>query len=555
MPTIQHREWLWAAAWSVVITLLALAPYLYGALASGPTHQFSGFTIGLEDGNSYAAKMQEGRAGYWLFYLAYTPEPHRGELFFSYYLLLGKLAGLLNLPNVVMLHLSKAATIPLSLLASYYFMACFTPHTRVRQIAFLILGFSGGLGWLWLVLGGSAQLGQMPVDLWVPDASFFLAALTFPHLPLAQGLLLLFSVACLDFMQTGRKLGGLAAAGCGLAVSLIHPYTLPIIGTVFGLYLLWQFWQHGTSPIFGEWDRLKSLSEQPKKAVPQIGVRYPWRQAIRLLLVTLPSLPYLLYVGWVFQANFAFVAWREQSLTYSPVPLHYLLGFGLTLALALLGLWVSRRRSDDNFLFVRIWILSVPLLLYAPLALQRRFLDGYQAPLALLAALGLAWLLEHPPFKYRCGLFLALALLLMSLTNVLLLVGSFVTIDRQPEAVFIPAGEAAAAAWLGQQEGAGVVLAAYPTGNYLPTVATVRVFVGHGPETVNSDEKRKLVKTFFDSATSDEWRRGLLQKYGVNYLYYGPAERATGAFSPGQAAYLKLVYENEVVKIFKVILP
>jgi hypothetical protein len=527
MPTIHRHEWLWAAVWSVIITILAVSPYLYGGVISSPTRQFSGFTIALEDGNSYLAKMQEGRSGYWLFQLAYTPEPHRGELFFSYYILLGKLARLFNLSNMVTLHLSKVVTIPLSLLASYYFMAYFASSLRIRQTAFLILGLSGGLGWLWLVLGGSAQLGQMPVDLWVPDASFFLAALTFPHLPLAQGLLLLFSVTCLDFMQTGRKLSGWASAAGGLAVSLIHPYTLPIIGTVFGLYLLWQIFRQ----------------------------RHWWRQAFRLFLVTLPSLPYLIYVWWVFESNFAFVAWKEQSLTYSPAPVHYLLGFGFTLLLTLLGLWLTRRHNDDKLSFLRVWIISVPFLLYIPLALQRRFLDGYQAPLDLLATMGLVWLLEQNILKYRRILFLALAVLLMSLTNLLLLAGSIITISQQPDTVFIPGDEAVAATWLNQQTGPVAVLAAYPTGNYLPTVANVRAFVGHGPETINSDEKRKLVKIFFDSTTTDEWRRELLQKYEVQYLYYGPAERAIGNFGPDQASYLALTYENESVQIFKVVLP
>lgn len=524
MPTIHRCEWLWAAAWSIVILILAMLPYIYGAAISTPAEQFSGFVIGLEDGNSYLAKMQEGRSGAWLFQLAYTPEPHPGELFFIYYLLLGKMAGWLQWPNAVVFHLSKLATLPLSGLASYFFIAYFSDNERIRRLAFLILGFSGGLGWLWLAAGGSAQLGLMPVDLWVPDASFFLAFLTFAHLPLAQGLLLVFAVTALEFMQTGQKKLGLVAAVCGLVVSLIHPYTLPIIGTVLGLYLIWQFYRR----------------------------RQVWRSALRLLLVTLPSLPYLIYVLWVFNHNPAFIAWRDQSLTYSPAPVHYLLGFGLTLLLAALGLWITRQQSDDKMQFLRIWLISVPFLLYIPLALQRRFLDGYQAPLAVLAATGLAWLLERKVRQPMRPLVTVITLLGMSLTNVLLLVGAWVTISQHPANVFITGSDVAAAHWLAEQGNSNVMLASYKTGNYLPTMASVRVFVGHGPETVNSDEKQAQVKQFFSSTTSHAWRRDLLAKFNVRYIYYGPNEKAVGGFVPGQAAYLKEVYNNGEVQIFEV---
>ena len=224
MPTVNRTEWLWVLVWSLVILSVTSLPYLYGALLSTPDTHFSGFVVGLEDGHSYLSKMEQGRAGRWLFHLAFTPEPHQGEPFFLFYILLGKVAGLTRWSNAVVYHLSRLATIPLGLLAFYFFAAYFSENLKVRRLGFLIFGLTGGMGWLWLSLGGPAELGRMPVDLWVPDASFFLSALTFAHLPLAQGLLLLFSVTGLEFIQRGRLWVGLAAAGCGLLVSLIHHY-------------------------------------------------------------------------------------------------------------------------------------------------------------------------------------------------------------------------------------------------------------------------------------------------------------------------------------------
>jgi len=158
MPTIERTEWLWALAWSLVILLVTGLPYLYGTMLSTPDAHFSGFVIGLEDGHSYLSKMEQGRAGRWLFQLAYTPEPHQGEPFFLFYILLGKLGRLTPWSNAVIFHLSRLVTVPMGLLAFYYFATYFSPEHRVRRLAFLIFGLTGGLGWLWLSLGGPAGL-------------------------------------------------------------------------------------------------------------------------------------------------------------------------------------------------------------------------------------------------------------------------------------------------------------------------------------------------------------------------------------------------------------
>jgi hypothetical protein len=526
MPTVYRKEWLWVLAWSVVIVIITYLPYLYGAIISTPENKFSGFVIGLEDGNSYLSKMQQGRSGYWLFRLAYTPEPHQAELFFLFYILLGKVARLTNLPNVLIFHLSRFVTIPLGLLGFYYFAAYFTEQVRIRRFAWLIFSFTGGLGWLWLILGGTAELGRMPVDLWVPDASFFLTALTYPHLPLAQGLLLLLSVAAIEFVRQGQKWVGFVAAGCGLAVSLIHPQTLPVISLILGLHILWQHY-HQKQQLF--------------------------TKTIRLVLIILPASPYLLYVFVVFNRNPAFAAWRVQSLTYSPAPLHYLLGFGFTLIFAVIGFGITWRPVEPKCRFLQVWFIAVPALVYLPLALQRRFLDGYQAPLAVLAAIGLSWVIEKNRSRFWQAGTVTLVLVGMSLTNVLLVTGAMITVAQRSSNIFIPVAEVEAAHWLAKQTRQTVVLASYPTGNYLPTVADVRTFVGHGPETIQSDEKREQVEIFFSESTLDAWRLALLKRFNVTYLYYGPSERTVGDFTPETAPYLQQVYDNGSVQIYQVV--
>jgi uncharacterized membrane protein len=138
------------------------------------------------------------------------------------------------------------------------------------------------------------------------------------------------------------------------------------------------------------------------------------------------------------------------------------------------------------------------------------------------------------------------------LTSLFLLIGSLVSVSHRQPPIFHPTTQLEAIQWLDQEADGEVVLAMYETGNVLPAYANVRAFVGHGPETVNSDEKRALAEAFFGNTVDEAWRRALLKKFNVRYVYYGPNEKAAGDFAPGQATYLQEIYQNEEVQIFEV---
>ena len=119
--------------------------------------------------------------------------------------------------------------------------------------------------------------------------------------------------------------------------------------------------------------------------------------------------------------------------------------------------------------------------------------------------------------------------------------------------MFRDTAEIAALDWLdGQALPDDVVFTSYETGNYLPVRATTRVFFGHGLETVDADGKEGLVARFFDAKTDDMWRKQLLALYGVDYVFWGPAERDLGNFGPSQVTYLQLLYDVDGYLIFAV---
>ena len=87
---LQSRKWV--LIWAGIVFGITFIPYLLGFAIQGEDWRFSGFVFGVEDGNSYIAKMINGANGDWLFRTPYTTLKQPGILAFIPYLLLGKLS-------------------------------------------------------------------------------------------------------------------------------------------------------------------------------------------------------------------------------------------------------------------------------------------------------------------------------------------------------------------------------------------------------------------------------------------------------------------------------
>src|SRR5512137_1648682 len=189
--TVTRSEWRWVLMWIAVALFVTSVPYLVGWLRSTPDRVFGGFAFAIEDGYSYLSKMKQGADGLWLFQLPYTSEAHTPTIFYLFHLLLGKFSALTGLSTPLVYHLARLLFDAILLAVIYRFIALFTAWRPVRRIAFLLIVFSGGLGWLLILLGQINWLNSAPIDLISPEAYTFLILYGFPHLALARTLLLL----------------------------------------------------------------------------------------------------------------------------------------------------------------------------------------------------------------------------------------------------------------------------------------------------------------------------------------------------------------------------
>ncbi len=164
------------AVFAVTVMLITLLPYLVGYAVQGADWRFTGFMIGVEDGNSYIAKMLSSSAGAWLFRTPYTAYPQRGVLTYIPYFLLGKLAAAPGLHDqlVALYQIFRLVGGYLAILATYDFIAYFIRKVALRRFGLALAVLGGGLGWVLLLAGKDGWLGSLPLEFYSPESFGFL---------------------------------------------------------------------------------------------------------------------------------------------------------------------------------------------------------------------------------------------------------------------------------------------------------------------------------------------------------------------------------------------
>lgn len=543
---ITRSEWQWVISWSAVTLLLSLAPFVFAWLTAPAGTQFMGLIFNATDGNSYLVKMQEGREGSWLFHLIYSPEHDAGAFIFLPYLLLGRLAGLLNLSNIVVYHLARLICGLALLLVSYRFISWFFSDTKQRQLAFLLICFGGGIGWLLLPFVGTSS-----TDMWVAESLSFFSILVAPHYSLATALLLLgilWVAKAFEGETIWRNFG--KAATATFILGWVHPFLVVSLGAVTGVFLLRLCWQQ-RQLMLAKW--------------------------LGLMAVGVLGLPGPVYTFIATNSDPVLRTWMAQNQTLSPEPWFYLTGYGLILVLAVLGGWKIERADypenstekfwQQRFRLLTTWAIVTAILLYIPVSFQRRFVEGLQMPLVCLAVYGFyevfwTWYKRNHP-KARIKRWTNYLIQLSAISTIVIVLILIIDVTARGEAandtpahpLYYYNGEIAALNWLATNTGQDDTVITGPIdGNYIPARTGNRVFYGHELETIDIAQKGKLLAQFFDANTPQSFREQLIKDYNLHYLYYGLEEKHLlgdkPEFDPAQTNW-PVVFQNQWVTIYK----
>lgn len=540
------RQWLVVLAICLLVSLLVELPYILGYVTAPQNMMYTGLLVNVEDAN-YLTIIQRGSEGAWLHSLRFTSEPDAPAFLYVFYLAMGHVAALVHLDATTMWHVARVGMTFFTFLVTFGFIGEFLKDSQQRIAAFLLAVLGAGFDWLVFPWESVAPTSAIPVDLKMADAHLFHSALTFPHyLASITCLLILFwcAVRLLNQDLARPEFLGLWILGvsANLGVALVYPFFVILACAVLAAFVLF-------------------LMLRARKFLR--------RQIMIAGALIVPVLPLVGYYASVFASSELLRVWAAQSQTLSPNPLHYVLAFAPYLIFALWGLWHAGM-GEDNPVLLWAWVCVVVVLVYAPLGAQRRFLQGVQVPLAILATSGLYE--AALPRLRSARWFQSLAarrsysvdgLQQLAVVMLILLAGlssayqwlSAVALTTivQPYPLFRPRAEVDAMDWLrANARPDEVVLGTYLTSSYLPMRAGTRTFLGHFYETIHFEDKQDLVARFFETQTSEEARGEFLHANGIGYLFYGLAERAAGAYEPAHSSLFERVFDNALVIVYRI---
>lgn len=516
-----HRKWV--LFWTLFLFGVTLIPYLLGYALEEPAWRYAGFVFGVEDGNSYIAKMLMGANGDWLFRTPYTTLEQPGVLAFLPYIMLGKLS---SAPGQ---HEQLAALfqgfrlfgIIIYCLATFDFLQHFTSQQNLIRWGVVISCVGGGLGWLTLFgLKGSGFNG-LPIDLYSPESFGFMSLLGLPHLAVSRGLLLW------GFGLFARKERTLPPWKNGLVIGI--------------LWLMMGFFQPlsvvtAWAGLGGAW-----LVAYGVQVVGEKRWVNPVRNPLLREWFITAAIAVVISSFWVFYNVAALLnnpflkGWSEQNIILSPGLFDYLLGFSLLLIPAGLGTWkVFKNRNAPGYLLVGFAFLF-PLLAYFPINLQRRLPDGIWVVLAALAIIGLGEMSKR--WRNRLLILGALGIL----TSLFLLLGGTLSSLNLSEPVYVEGGkirafEALAEDWQDTTR-KPVLLANFVTSNEAPAWVYLNVLIGHGPESVGIKDLLGPVDDLLGATILNEEQLRFIQEKRVDYILLEKANLPVSWSKVGELIY------------------
>lgn len=535
--TKEERRWVWI--FGLVVMIITTVPYLIGYASQGEQWRFTGFVYGVEDGNSYIAKMLTGAEGAWLFRTPYTTHPQNGVIAFLPYLLIGKLSARPGQHEqlVALYQLFRIICGFLTIHATYDFIAIFLNEKKLRKLSTAIATLGGGLGWLLVLLGKVDWLGSLPLEFYSPESFGFLSVFGIAHLNLARAALFWALTVYLRTANNFENIDKMAVLKLGslwLLAALAQPITAIVLGVVIGLHLMslciYQFWiwkSTGTS----HWRIVISL------------VRY-------VILAGFIPAPFILYNLIAFNSDPFLIAWTAQNIIMSPHPFHYLFAYGMMLPFAYWGGKRLLSLTPITGLLPVTWLISLPVLAYLPFNLQRRLPEGLWVIIVLMALFSFQ---EKASMGIKSSGFLLPLSSISFISSMFLLSGGILAASTPAQPLFRPSDEVEAFNFLAEHANTGgTVLAAYPSSNALPAWAPLKVVVGHGPESVGSRLLNPEIRSFYGKDTTDHERKEFLEQQSIDFVFWGPDERELGGWNPNDAPFLEREFNRGKYYIFSV---
>ncbi len=527
---IQRKEWFFVWVMAGLLILLTAAPFLFGYLQRPTDAVFTGLHhLAPGDTNVFLSMIEQVQQGENAFLNLYTSEPQARIFINPLWLSVGWIGKLFHFSNLLTLHVARSLAIIAMVYVLYLFVSYFIKQIRWRRWVLLALLFASGLGVFFNpFLFDANNIYEHPTDIWIAESVTFLSALHSPHLIASLTLMVLTFYLMLRAFDTQQLKYSVGAGIASFFLAWFHPFNGPTVFAVLLVYMLTMF----------IWHR-----------------RIYWRWVKHYVILGLCTLPAVIYLFTLQQTDWVIRNWSAQNILPSPSIWMYIIGFGLLLPLALIGVWRTVQLQYSRRLFLAVWMVVSWVLIYMPVSFQRRMSEGMQIPLIILAVCGIIFLFKRISHTYlRIGFAMTL-LLFLPLSNLQVLGQEFYLFSSKPTLpYYLEQDEVDAMHWLRDQAGyRDIIFSSYYIGNYIPAYSGRVVWIGHGPQTIDLPWKYETSKWFWQDNADDQAKEDLLRGDGIHYVWFGRKEQELGSYDPSQHDYLREVYHNPAVTIYAVI--
>lgn len=343
----------------VVFLFLNNLSHLAGFITAQQKNLFyTGATlINTNDHFFYLSQVEQAKRGHIFIENLYNPIAQNRLWFAPHWYIIGQASNLFHINTVLTYHLFRLLLQIIFILVLYLWVKKIFIQKKQHWWILSILLFTNGCSAI-LSKQLTEQYQLRPTNLWMPESITFMSLGQGPLLILSQILLLLiFSLIIKAWEQQKINLTLVTAVLC-LLLGIIHPYDVPIILIVSGLWfvLLWQ--QTKNKNIFKYYGLI-------------------------VLACTLATAYYV----WLLQ-DLSMQQLYQQNRLPSPNLINYLLGFGL-ISLGSLGAliyFIKKKFTDNHYLNLMIvWALSGWLMVYLPLDFNRRLSNAWHLPLVIIS--------------------------------------------------------------------------------------------------------------------------------------------------------------------------
>jgi hypothetical protein len=284
--------------------------------------------------------------------------------------------------------------------------------------------------------------------------------------------------------------------------------------------------------------------------------RLPWAQIWPTLGGVLLAAPVVGYDVWISLTQPIIAGWSAQNVTPAPAVSDFLLGYGLVGLLAVVGVYLIMRRGWQNIApgegLILLWAVTTLVLVYFPLDLQRRLINGLHIPLCILAAIGLRRWLDNSSLKLSYRRLISNGVITLGALGTIFvwtipLLGMLASPEESETTAlfFLRREEMVALDWLRENSTPDDVILASPRlGMFVPGQIGARAFYGHPFETIESDKKREMAAAFY---------RGDLDAVSprADFIIYGPSEQALGR--PQNLPEQAIVFVANNTSVYKVV--